>query len=237
MVKTEELALVQGWADTQRTLVQWRRRPAPVLLPWIRGAFAVAAVLLLTVLVVASLVPPDPTGAIIPGVQYPARFHDFAFVLYRNGLVLALHALACVAGFMAGSSLPVVAEGYSGVWRKIHEKAGPLAIGFVICATVFSLFTQALALGVIAADAAHGLNMPPALLIVGLLPHAVPELAALFLPLAAWTLAARRKAWDELLAATFVTVAIAVPVLLAAAAVETWVSPDLVAILSEASAP
>jgi uncharacterized membrane protein SpoIIM required for sporulation len=38
----------------------------------------------------------------------------------------------------------------------------------------------------------------------------------------------------ELLAATFVTVAIAVPVLVLAAAVETWVTPGLLAILSEA---
>ena len=35
-----------------------------------------------------------------------------------------------------------------------------------------------------------------------LLPHALPELVALFLPLAAWMLASRREAWNELLAAT-----------------------------------
>jgi hypothetical protein len=40
-------------------------------------------------------------------------------------------------------------------------------------------------------------------------------------------IASRRGDWHELLAATVVTVAIAVPVLLAAAAVETWVSPQL----------
>ena len=60
-------------------------------------------------------------------------------------------------------------------------------------------------------------------------PHAVPELIALFLPLAAWMIASRRDDWHELLAATFVTVAIAVPILLAAAAVEIWVSPQLLA--------
>ena len=169
-----------------------------------------------------------------PGVSYPASGHDFGFVLYRNGLVLALHGLACVAGFMAGSALPTVAEGYSGVWRTIHERAGPLAIGFVIFATLFSLCTQAYALGVAAADLSGELGVSTPILMLGLLPHALPELTALFLPLAAWTLAARRGDWHELLAATFVTVAIAVPILIAAAAVETWVSPDLLAILSEA---
>jgi uncharacterized membrane protein SpoIIM required for sporulation len=69
--------------------------------------------------------------------------------------------------------------------------------------------------------------MSPALLLAGLLPHAVPELCALFLPLAAWLLASRRGAWQELLAATFVTAAIAVPLLLAAAAVEVWVTPHV----------
>ena len=95
----------------------------------------------------------------------------------------------------------------------------------MIAATLFSLCTQAYALGRGAADLSGELGVSPPLLLLGLLPHALPELTALFLPLAAWTLAARRGAWQELLAATFVTVAIAVPILVAAAAVETWVSP------------
>jgi Stage II sporulation protein M len=226
-VKTEELALVQGWDDTRRALVRWRRRPGRVLVPWTLGALAVAGVLLATVWAVATLAEPDPSGFYYPGVSHPASGEDFAFVLYRNGLVLALHALACVAGFIAGSSLPRVAEGYSGLWRRVHDRAGPLAIGFVVAATLFSLTTQAYALGHAASDLSGELGLSPLVLLLGLLPHALPELTALFLPLAAWTLASRRGAWQELLAATIVTVAIAVPILVAAAAVETWVSPDL----------
>jgi hypothetical protein len=232
MMKAEELALVQGWTDTRRALARWRREPARVLVPWIFGSLAVAGALLLAVWVVASLTDPDPSGAYFPGVSYPATTGDFGFVLYRNGLVLALHALACVAGFMAGSSLPTAAEGYTGLMRKVHDRAGPLAIGFVVLATVFSLCTQAYALGHQASSLAGELDVSPALLLVGLLPHALPELTALFLPLAAWTLASRRGAWQDLLAATFVTVVIAVPVLVAAAAVETWVSPRLLAALA-----
>jgi hypothetical protein len=231
-MKAEELALVQGWTDTRRALARWRRAPARVLAPWTLGALAVAVALLLAVWAIASVTEPDPSGAFFPGVSYPASAADFWFVLYRNGLVLALHALACVAGFMAGSSLPTVAEGYSGVMRKVHDRAGPLAIGFVVLATLFSLCTQAYALGHAASDLAGELQMSPALLLVGLLPHALPELTALFLPLAAWTLASRRGAWKDLLAATFVTVAIAAPVLVAAAAVETWVSPRLLVALA-----
>jgi Stage II sporulation protein M len=233
-MKAEELALVQGWDDTRRALARWNRDPLSVLWPWTRGALAVAGLLLASVWLVATLATPDVTRAGFPGVTHPATVHDFAFVLYRNGLVLALHAMACVAGFMAGSSLPAAATGYTGLWRKVHDRAGPLAIGFVIAATVFSLSTQAYALGLRAADVARDLGVSPFVLLLGLLPHALPELTALFLPLAAWTLASRRKAWDELLAATIVTVAVAVPVLLVAAAIETWVTPHLLAILSEA---
>ena len=60
---------------------------------------------------------------------------------------------------------------------------------------------------------------------------------ALFLPLAAWIIASRRDDWQDLLAATAVTVAIAVPMLLAAAAVEIWVSPQLLSAVSTQNPP
>jgi len=106
------------------------------------------------------------------------------------------------------------------------------AIAFVLGATLFSLCTQAFGIGILASDVANQLDIGPGTLILGLLPHALPELTALFLPLAAWVVASRQGRWDELLAATFVTVAVAVPVLLASAAVELWVSPELVQALA-----
>jgi hypothetical protein len=231
-MKAEELAVVQGWDDTRRALARWQRDPLRVLRPWTLGALAVALLLLAVVWVVATMSTPDPTRSTFPGVFYPVTGHDFAFVLYRNGLVLALHAMACVAGFIAGSALPTAADDYTGAWRRVHEYAGPLAIGFVVLATLFSLCTQALALGRGAADLAGQLGVSPLVLLLGLLPHALPELTALFLPLAAWTIASRRQEWQDLLAATFVTVAVAVPVLVAAAAVETWISPRLLVALT-----
>ena len=233
-MRAEELAVVQGWADTRAALRRWRGRPGQVLRPWALGAAVVALALLAATWVVARLSVPDPMGLDYPGIAHPARLSDFGFVLVRNGLVLALHALACVAGFMAGSSLPQVAEGYSGVWRRVHEKAGPGAIAFVGAATLFSLGTQAYTLGESASTLAAQLHVAPLLLLLALLPHAAPELFALFLPLAAWTIASRRGAWNELLAATFVTVAIAVPLLVAAAAIETWVTPHLLRSLAAA---
>src|SRR6185437_2628585 len=130
-----------------------------------------------------------------------------------------------------GSSLPISAAQRSGVWRWIHEKAGPLAIGFVVCATTFSLCTQAYVLGNNASTISAHLHISPALLLLAYLPHALPELTALFLPLAAWLIASRNGNWEQLLAATFVTVAIAVPVLVVTATMEVFVSPHLLRFL------
>jgi hypothetical protein len=231
-MKTEQLAVVQGWADTRGALRRWNARPATVLRPWALASLAVAVLLLAATWVVATQSTPDPWGASFAGVTRDADMGDYGYVLVRNGLVLALHSLACVAGFMAGSSLPQVAEGYSGVWRRIHELAGPLAIAFVAAATLFSLLTQAYTLGGGASDLAAALGVSPLTLIAGILPHAVPELFALFLPLAAWSIASRRGRWKDLLAATFVTTGIAVPILLVAGAVEVWVSPRLLVTLA-----
>jgi hypothetical protein len=231
-MKAEELALVQGWDDTRTALRRWNAARLRILVPWAAGSAAVAVLLLIATWMAARTMAPDPSGLAYPGVTRRATLGDFGFVVFRNSLVLALHALACVAGFMAGSSLPRVAAGYRGVIRWIHDKAGPLAIAVVSFATLFSLLTQADALGHGAATLSAQLHVSPGLLLLALLPHAVPELFALFLPLAAWTIASRRGAWHELLAATFVTTGIAVPILVLAAAVETWVTPHLLLALA-----
>jgi hypothetical protein len=228
----EQMAVVQGWADTRSALRRWRHRPSEVLRPWAAGSLAVALALIAATWVVAMRSVPDATPLDFPGYYAPADLGDYAWVLFRNSLVLALHALACVAGFMAGSSLPAAARQYSGAWRRVHDLAGPLAIAFVVVATLFSLVTQALVLGGGAATLAAQLGLSRGELILGLMPHAVPELFALFLPLAAWMLASRARRWQDLLAATLVTVAIAVPILLVSAAIEVHVSPEILRALA-----
>lgn len=226
-MNVNDLVLVQGMRDTKLTLATWNRQPALVLGPWLWLSTLISVGLLLAVYAVAKLTPPDPTVYLIPGYNHEASIADYGHVLFRNSLVLALHALACVAGFIAGSSLPLSASHRSGLSRWVHEKAGPLAIAFVVVATLFSLGTQAFVIGGGTASIAGQIGTSPGLLLLALVPHALPELIALFLPLAAWMIASRRGDWHELLAATVVTVAIAVPVLLAAAAVEVWFSPSL----------
>jgi hypothetical protein len=227
MVSVNDLVLVQGMRDTKLALRRWNESPAAVLRPWCLLSAAIAVALLFATYAVAKFTTPDHTRYLIPGYNVEATFGDYVHVLIRNSLVLSLHALACIAGFMAGSSLPLSASKRSGVDRWVHEKAGPLAIGFVVCATLFSLGTQAYIIGGEASALAGQIGTTPGELIIARLPHALPELFALFLPLAAWMIASRKDDWHELLAATVVTVTIAVPIVLASAAVEVWVSPRL----------
>lgn len=223
--------LLAGLRDSRGILARWNQQPFRVMLPWVLGSLAIAIALLGAVLVVATMMRPDPTPFVLAGINSNAGLDDVQHILYKNSLVLALHAFACIAGFIAYSSLPVEAEKYSGHWRWIHDHAGPVAIAFVAAATWFSLVTQAYALGDIASTTANNLHIPPGTLLLGLSLHAIPELTALFLPLAAWIIASRRGEWHELLAATLVTVAVAIPVLVIAAFVEVYVSPHLISAL------
>jgi hypothetical protein len=215
----------------------WQATPLAVVLRWVAGSALAAAGLLAAVWIIASfdngfqqiirLNPPFAVGDLGDVVQ----------VLERNMLVLALHAMACVAGFIAGSSLPMQVEGRTGLSRWVHEHGGRFAIAFVAAATAFSLSAQAYLLGNTLGGVAAFLRVSPGILLLAVLPHAIPELIALFLPLAAWIIASRRGEWEQLLAATVVTVAIAVPVLVAAAFIEVYVSPHLFTALTHIHPP
>jgi hypothetical protein len=231
-VDVNQYVLVQGARRTRGTLARWNGDPWPVIGSWIRGAVVVALILLGTVWLVASLAPPDLTPISIPGITDAPNAGNVLQILFRNSLVLALHACACVAGFIAGSSLPLSAERRTGPSRWIHEKARPVAFTWVIAVTCFSLGTQAYALGSTGATLAYQLHISTGVLLLTALPHALVELTALFLPLAAWTIASRRGEWGDLLAATVATVAVAAPTLVCAALWETYVWPHLLQIVS-----
>jgi hypothetical protein len=101
-----------------------------------------------------------------------------------------------------------------------------------VTVTAFSLITQAFALGVYGSTLAASAHVTPAVLLLTAAPHALLELTAVFLPLAAWTIASRRDDWDQLLAATAVTVTLAIPMLLASAMLEVQVWPYLLRLAS-----
>jgi hypothetical protein len=216
-----------GMRDTRATLESWGERPGQVLRAWLALSGAIALALLTATWFVAGLLTPDVTPVHIAGLTYPSEPDDMLPILWRNSLVLALHGTACVAGFIAGASMPIAAAQRSGLSRWIHVKAGEFAILFVCAVTLFSLCTQALYLGFQGSSIAYQLQISRFELILSVLPHAIPELTALFLPLAAWLIASRRGEWNQLLAATLITVTLAIPVLVAAAAIEVYVWPQI----------
>jgi hypothetical protein len=221
-----------GIRDTRETFDLWNDRPWPVLRGWIALSGLIAVVLLAAVWLVSGMVTPDLTPVHLPGVTEPSEPADLLPILWRNSLVLALHATACVAGFIAGASMPLAAAQRTGLSRWIHVKAGQLAILFVSAVTLFSLSTQAYYLGFQGATLSYQLHISRLTLMLTVLPHALLELTALFLPLAAWLIASRRGEWNRLLAATLVTVAIAVPALVAAATIEVYVWPHIIRAVS-----
>src|ERR1700732_3462591 len=140
-------ALAHGVRHTRATLRAWQRTPGAVLGRWAAGSAVAATGLLCAVWLISTLfggyqqvITLQPPFAVGDG-------GDVVNVLRRNLLVLALHAMACVAGFIAGSSLPLQVEGRTGLSRWVHEHGGRLAIAFVVAATTFSLSSQAYLLG------------------------------------------------------------------------------------------
>jgi len=231
-VDVNQYVFVRGARQTRGTLARWNGEPWPVLRSWLGGGIAVAIALLCVVWIISSVAKPDPTPLSIPGVTEVPSATSVLQILFGNSLVLALHAFACVAGFIAGASLPLSAERRTGASGWIHEKARPVAFAWVIAVTCFSLATQAYALGWTGATLAYQLQIPTGMLMLTVLPHALCELTALFLPLAAWTIASRTGEWGNLLAATVATVAVAIPTLVLAALWETYVWPYVLVAVS-----
>ena len=220
-----QYVVVHGMRQTRSILERWGENPWPVVRTWLTGAVLIALGLLAAVTFAASLITPDYGFHYEPTTPHGPEFGRILGVMGRNSLVLALHAFACVAGFIAGATLPLSAARKKGLSRLVHEKARPIAFAWVIGVTCFSLLTQTIGLGLIGSTIAWEVNVPVPLLVLTALPHALLELTAVFLPLAAWTIASRRGNWDQLLAATFVTVAMAIPMLLVAATWEVHIWP------------
>jgi len=222
---TERMAIVAGWDDTRAALARWNRAPARVIASWAAVSAGVSLVMLAATWALAVHVGYNF------GLRSPENFSHrpslgaAAAIFRHNLLTLALHALICVAGYLATASVPLAAESYTGWARRMHLAIGPLALLFVSCSALSSLALQAWTLGHVAPQVAHAYRMPVGELLVLLSPHALPELTALFLPLGAWIVLARAGRWNELFAASIVTTGVALPVLAMASLVEIYVTP------------
>lgn len=220
-----ELSIVKGWPDTVAALQQWREGRFRVLLPWVAISLLVALALLGLTLLIGLMSQPDPSptrGLPADMARKPGEY--LQHILRGNFLVLALHACSCFAGYVVHVALPDADHQVSGAMLGVQRSIGRLAIVFVPAATAFSIVTQSWVLGSRLSDLALQLNVSQQVLLVTILPHAIPELTAVFLPLAAWIATSRTREWNDLIAATLLSVAIAAPVIVGAAVLEvrTW---------------
>lgn len=211
-------------AETLATLDRWGQNKTRVLGDWLFKSLCIALSMLLGVYLVSILAGGQSTSA-LPNILAEPHVADVLVVIFRNLLVLALHGFVCLAGFMAMRALPAQTQYKSGMNRWVHEHAGPFAMVFVSVATIFSMTTQVWILGHNVADISATLGVPQSTLMLTVCPHAVLELTAVFLPLAAFLTASREGRWEELLAATIVTVSVALPMIIVAAVIEAYLWP------------
>jgi hypothetical protein len=213
-----------GW----RGLAGW-----PEVGRWAAIAGAVAAVLLTGVGLIAAHLRGDFWAGVQDGVFAP--HHDFGDVMYvfrRNLLVLGIHLCACWIGAIIGRRH----EPAPGRWgwmgalnRPVPAWMGRAALSYALLVTLLSVVLQATALGRQLADESLATSISSIHLLVLVLPHAVPELIAVFLPLGLFLIEARRGRLDRLGPWSLQAAAIALPVLLCAAVIETYVTPGWVA--------
>jgi hypothetical protein len=110
-------AFTHGVRRTRITLRDWQHERWRIMRRWTAGSALAAFGLLAAVLTVSALssagaeaIPRKPPFTVGNRAHVPG-------ILGHNLLVLALHAMACVAGFVAGSSLPL----------QQHRKTKPLS--------------------------------------------------------------------------------------------------------------
>ena len=202
---------------TRATFAAWALRPLPLLAPWALGSLALGLALLSSALLVALIVGPGPEGY-VPVFADPngSGAADVARIAFKNTMVLTMQVLVCVAVYLAsrpGRYSPTVR------WIVLRTVAG-----FV----VYSLLSQAWRLGNDLASAAATLDLTPAELLARACVHAIPELTAVFLPLAACVALVRRGRTDDLGAAAVLCAIVAWPVLFFCAGVEVHLTPYFV---------
>jgi hypothetical protein len=232
-----EISVIKGWPETMVVLREWRTRPLSVVLPWFMLSFFIAVGMLLLTYLIALASTPDPTKPTMPFEMATDPMGFLRHIIRGNLLVLALHAVACLAGYITHVALPNAPTIGNRSLALAQRLTGIAALVFVPFATLFSIGTQSWVLGERLSTLSLHLHLGKGQVILSVVPHAVLELTAVFLPLAAWMIAARSGNWQELIAATLVTVCVAVPLILIAAEIEVRTWPRSVADLQQAYHP
>lgn len=227
-MRSEQLAVVAGWHDTRAAFTRWNNDVAGVVRTWMGTSLLVGIALLVATWVVGTWFASGSVATLDTFAGAADPRHAVG-IFTNNLLVLAMHALICVAGYMATTTVAIAADDYAGWLRRVHLLARPVTFAFILVVTWSSFALQALTLGTAAPGVARAYDMEIWQLLLVVTPHAIPELVAVFLPLGAWLVIARRRAWNELFAASILATVVAVPLLAVAAIVEEYVTPLTIA--------
>ena len=218
----QQIAFKVGMSETRLTLREWFDGRGKVALPWLALSLLIACSMFLGTYAVATKMPQAAKSQMPMFIFSGNSAADALDLLLRNSMVLLLHLLVCVAAYLARRAVPMQAKYTSGVNRWVHENAGGVAMLAVAGMTVYSLAWQTWQLGNALHSASDTLDISAASLLVRASLHGIPELTAMFLPLAACLILGWRKQWNQMLAASVLCACISLPILVAAAATETW---------------
>lgn len=199
---------------------------------WAAVAGAVTGILLCSVGLIASQRTGNLTNAL--GSSLLTRHHPFGDVFYvfrRNLLVLGIHLCACWIGAIIGRPhrpAPTTYRWATTLHRPVPNWMGRLSLWYALAVTLLSVAVQALGLGEQLANLSAAAQVGSTHMLLLVLPHAVPELVAVFLPLGLFLLEARRGRLDRLGMWSVQAAGLALPLLLGAALIETYVTPVLI---------
>ena len=210
-------------AHPRRPAASGTTNPGPVVGLWFATSLAVAACLLTAVVAVAEIATPQPGTLSLPGLTSSPRRgrRGGGSRPQRAGVGVARRGVH--AGFIAGRSLPLAAA-REPVLALGAEQGSPYRVRLGRSRHLLLARDPGVLPRSPGAKLSGQLGISP-VPVASVLPHAIPELVALFLPLAAWTIASRRGESEDLLAATLTTVAIAIPMPVVAATWEVYAWP------------
>lgn len=188
---------------------------------WLAVALVLAAAMLVGVLVVAVL---SGEARRVPASKPPfvtGNLHDAAGILGRNLLVLLLYATCGLTGWGIQRWRSATAR----AGRANTDRAPRFAMAMVVVLLLLVAYRQGAVLGHGLSGFANYFYVPTWRLWLSVLPHALPELTAILLPVAAWLYASRKGEQRNLPALIAAAVLAALPLLVAAALIEVYVSP------------
>ena len=219
------------------TLAQMLFAPFREMRVWFVVAGCVSAVLLIGTLVASSFLPASAhegghsflLGAYASIPLWPWAV-NFMFVLARNLIVLLLHYFCCMVGVIVSRDhVPLSGrwERYARLHRPLPKWMGDAALAYALTITLTSIAVQSVEIGFVLADIGAYSGLSHLQIILLTLPHAIPELIGIFLPLGLFLTQSYRRDLRTLRLYINQTLVIGFCLIIVAAFIEALLSPVL----------